>query len=143
MKLWADLDILPKLYYLAKKSKTGLLLFILEGQISMFYVFIFHLGRASYTLYRCLHQFSSFLLFISELQISIFYSRLYYLLWENKSYTIWIIKPMTKIRVIYLLWPTSFTTIINSKNPKNFSKKRAKINTARLKNKPILISMLY
>lgn len=67
-------------------------------------------------------------LFISKEQILRLYSCFYYLSQKSKSHTLWMIKPITKIRVTYLPKLISFTTKQNSKNP---TQKRAKISTTR------------
>lgn len=92
----------------------------------MLYAFIFYSEKAGYTLHRCLSQFLKPLLFISWAQISMLYSHFYHLSRKNRSYIIWIIKPIINIKVIHLLWSTSFTTTPNPRNPKNFQKNTQK-----------------
>ncbi len=113
----------PSFFHPAKKSGTRPLLSIPEEQISTLYAITIHCGRANHTLHRRLSQSLRPLLSISGKQILILYPRFYHLSWGSRSYTIWIIKPITKIRVIRLLQPTSFTTRHNARNPPKIAQK--------------------
>lgn len=113
----------PSFFYPAKKSGTRPLLSIPEEQISTLYAITIHPGRANHTFHGRLSQSLRPLLSISGEQILILYPRLYHSSWGSRSHTVWMIKPITKIRVIRLLQPTSSTARQNPRNPPKIAQK--------------------
>ena len=133
----------PGLFHLAEGSRTRPLLSIPGEQISTLYAFTLHPGGAGHTLHGRLSQSLRPLLSISGAQISMLHSRLYHPSRGSRSYTVWTIKPMIKIRVTHLPQPTSSTAEPNPRNPRNPPQKRAKFSTARAKHKQISTSVPY